>query len=459
MTEYTVSGTVSSGGTVAGTFTGTFTPAAVTPPVTPPAVPPPVVVVPPPATPPPADANVTVDFSSVLVPVSVLGVGFVISTYGKGAASINSGGPWKAALAALAPGHCRVPLRWNGGNPGSSAGGGQTSGDADDYVRAIKDIGAIPLVTFGGDASDNGFVPADGGKFVHHYNDGGGQNGGPVTYWTIGNEPDNTGGIGPYQSSAPQAAAAMHAADPTVVLSAPEAAYWDPSLLQWAAGQSWIGLLSYHAYNGGDPAPGGFPDQSAYNANIKQLKAWAPGKVPCLHEFNWHYAGGASQFFDWHNTCFAADVIGQVLSAGGHATLYSDANGPLGLMNDGGGQGQPGSTGTPLPSYWGLGIWTGMNGEFFRYGKNMCPASTTYPGTTLSAFASDSGKIVLVNKGTAALPLVISMPGKTTGTYEAWETNAGSPTSPVTRSASASYTGGVIEYAIPGSTAASVDVS
>ena len=51
--------------------------------------------------------------------------------------------------------------------------------------------------------------------------------------------------------------AAMHAADPTVVLSAPEAAYWDPSLLQWAAGQSWIGLLSYHAYNGGDPAPGG----------------------------------------------------------------------------------------------------------------------------------------------------------------------------------------------------------
>jgi hypothetical protein len=413
-----------------------------------------------PGTVPPPQANVTVDFTKITRPVDPLGVGITLSTYsGGGQATINRSPQWKAMLANLAPGHVRIPLRWNKGNPGSSAGGAQTSGDADAYVQNIKSIGAIPFIVYGGDSTDNGISPGDAAAFIHHYNDAGGQHGGPVRYWVIGNEPSGGAGGG-YVSALPGIVAAMRAADPLVVLSAPAAAYWDTGLIQAAAKVPGVGILSWHAYNGGDASPGGFPDQSAYGANVAWLRNLKPGLLYGCEEANWHYAGGSPAFFDWRNTCFLADAAGQVLSAGGHFTQYADSNGPLGLMNDGSGQGQPGSFLTTLPAYNGIGIWTGMAGAFKRWGSNMVQASSTYPGTVLGVYASDNGKIVLVNKDTAPHPVTIAMKGKTAGTYTVHASQQNNPTGPFMQAVQpAPYAGGVISWTVPAGTVASVDVS
>lgn len=407
--------------------------------------------------------NITVDFTKVLTKVDPLGIGWTCSTYkgGTGAANINASATWKATLAALGAGHVRIPLRWNHGVPGSSAGGAQTSGDADTYIKNIRGMGALPFVIYGGDSSDNGGLNgADAAAFVTHYNGAGGSaNGGPVKYWVIGNEPDVSGGTSAYLSALPGIVSAMHGADPSVVISAPAAAWFDTGLLQAAAKIDGVGILSYHAYNGGDAAPGGFPNESAYHADIATLKTYKPGVLYGVEEANWHYVGGAAEFFDWHNTCFIADAAGQVLSAGGHFTQYSDSNGPLGLLNDGGGQGQPGSLGTPLPAYWGLGIWTGMAGQFKKYSAAMVPVTSTLAGTAVSAFACDNGKVVLVNKQAAAQPAVIGLVGRTSGTYEVWASQPGSPTAPIHKVAFGQYSGSQISYTVPAGTAVSIDIS
>jgi hypothetical protein len=406
--------------------------------------------------------NITVNFSKVLTPVDPLGVGWTCSTYkGNGAANMNASAEWKAKLAKLGAGHVRIPLRWNHGDPGSGAGGAQSSGDADKYVKNIRGMGALPFAIYGGDASDNGGLNgSDVAAFVKRYNgSGGAARGGPVRYWIVGNEPDNGGGSGAYLRLLPGVISAMHRADSSVVISAPAAAYWDTGLLQAAAKVDGVGILSYHAYNGGDPAPGGFPNERAYHDNIEILRSWKRGIHYGVEEVNWHFQGGSPAFFEWKNTCFIADAAGQVLTAGGHFTQYSDSNGPLGLLNDGTGQGQPGSFGTPLPAYWGLGIWTGMAGQFKKYSRNMVPVSTTFAGTTLSAFACDNGKVVLVNKDTSTHQVTIGMNGRTSGTYEVWATQRNNPAGPIRKVASGHYSRGEISCTVPAGTAVSIDVS
>jgi hypothetical protein len=419
---------------------------------------------------PAAGGNVTVDFRTAangggpLVTIDPLAIGITLSTYkGGGSANINLSTTWKSLLASLAPAHCRIPLRWNSGNPGSSAGGAQTSGDADTYIGNIKAIGAIPFVVYGGDTSDNGgLTGANGAAFVHHYNDAGGQNNGPVKYWVVGNEPDVSGGTGPYLSGLSAILSAMHGADSTVKLSAPAAGFWDTSLISSAAGNA-LDILSYHAYDGGNTDGTGFPTDPQYYTHVHtDLPGYKAGVMYGMEECNWAPSyTGQTQFYDWHNTCFIADVAGQCISAGGHFTQYSDSNGALSLMNDGSSsQSQPGSFGTTLPAYWGVGIWTGMNNQFKRWGNFMVPATTTFSQGSLTVFACDNGKVVIVNKGSSSQALTIHLGGTTTGTYQVWGTNASSPTSAITQLvASSAYSGSAINYTIPAQTAVSLEVT
>jgi hypothetical protein len=424
--------------------------------------------------PPPGGTTVTVDFRTAAnggspKATDPLGVGFVCTEFGGNPVPLVGNTTWNANIAALAPGHIRCSVAWYNGNPGVGAGGsGNHPGTATALINTIKSLGAIPLVSFNGDTTDNTFVPASGGLLVHYFNDNGGQNGGPVQYWSVGNEPDNTGGVPEYEvgsgtGSASSALAAMLAASPGINVGLPAAAFWDTSLLSWAAGLTGIGTLSYHAYDGGNTDGTGFPtDPQMYTHLHTDLPAMKSGISYGVEECNWTPSySGQSQFFDWHNTCFIADNCGQALSAGGHLTIYGDSNGALGLMNDGSGQqGQPGGFGTRFPAYWGLGIWTGMNGQFKRYSAHMVPASTTYAQGVLTAFACDNGKIVLVNKDSTAHTVTIGMGGVVSGTYNVWATQASAPTSPITKVvAGVSFSGSVITYTVPAQTAVSVDVT
>ncbi len=432
----------------------------------------------------PVSNNVSVNFTNVVCATDPLGVGFVCSEFGGNPVPLVGNTTWRGLLQALAPGHIRCSVAWYGGNPGYGAGGSsRTPGSAAALIQAVKNLGAIPLVSFNGDTQDDNFYPADGGSLVTYFNSNGGQNGGPITYWSIGNEPEYGGGgfqtaqyqAGSYAAGGPQGSAsstawymrqAANATGIPINIGAPAAGDWDPSLLSWAGGQSWTDTLSYHAYDGGNVNGTGFPtDPQLYQHMHTDLPGYKGGIRYGIEEMNWNPSySGQAQFYNWENTCNLADNIGQALSGGGHATIYGDSNGALGLLNDGSGfQNQPGGFGTTFPAYWALGIWTGMNGQFFRYSANMVSATTTFAQGVLTAFASDNGKIVIVNKTASAQNLSIGLTlknGVTSGTYSIWATNAGSATSPITQAVgTSSFSGGVISYTVPGSTAVSIDVT
>jgi hypothetical protein len=419
---------------------------------------------------PPTGTSVTVDFRTTTKRLDQWSVGSTISTYsGGGSANINLSNSWLTTLKALGPMSWRIPLRYNAGNPGSSAGGAQSSGDAATYVSNIRAMGGTPYVIMGGNSSDNGFTDSDASGLVHYFNDNNGAvAGGKVARWVIGNEPEDEGGseVTTYISSLPGWISAMKGADSSILVSAPAAAYWGSSSISSAAGVSGVDILSYHAYDGGDIDGTGFPQTSQYYNNVISMQGMKSGIKYGVEEFNWHYDyNSLSDFYSWRNCCFTASVIGNVLSAGGHANHYSDSNGALGLLNDGSGaSSQPGSFLTPLPGYWGIGMWTGMNGQFRRFGNNLVSTNwTSQPNSggvpLVECYACDNYKILLINKDTNPYAINLGFGGVSGGNYAVWQTNQSAPTSAPTRVSLGTFSTSTISVTLPAGTVSSLELS
>lgn len=407
----------------------------------------------------PPAASVSVDFRTTAYPLDKWSVGSTISTFsGSGRANMNRSASWLASLGALGPLSWRIPLRYAKGNPGSSASGAQTSGDAVTYIRNIRSIGGTPYVAIGGNTSNNGESTDDVAAFVRYFNDGGGDRaGGKLERLAIGNEPDTGVNGPPYLKALDGLIAAAKHADSAILCEAPSAAYWDPDFLASAAGHVGVDILGYHAYDGADTDGGGFPTTIQYHQHILDLRAMRAGLRYGVEEVNWHSAANVTGFFDWRNTCFIASVIGQVITAGGHVNHYADSNGAIGLLNDGNGQGQPGVLGDPLPAYWGIGMWTGMNGTFRRFGSATVPATSTV--TDVDAFATNNGKIVLVNKDTVGHAVTVGLGGRVSGSYTVWQTAQDRPTAAPTRVVhGASYSGSLLSLSLPAGTVSSVEL-
>lgn len=424
-------------------------------------------------TPPPSSPNTTVDFRQDIQPLNTYSVGATISTYsGSGQANINRSAIWKSDLQALGPLAWRIPLRYNSGNPGSSAGGGQSSGDAATYIQNIKAMGGDPVVVMGGDTSDNNFTSSDAANLVHYFNDNGGQHGGPVHAWVIGNEYTNPGNdpFG-YQLHLAGWASSMKGADPTITLSAPAAPdmkYADTAINDSVKNAApYIDYLSYHAYQGasaGLAATGDYEYYAHYYiskyATAANFGSRASSVHSALEEFNWApYYNNNPEFYDWHNTVFIASVIGNSLTGSAHAYMYADSNGALGLMNDGSGQNnQPGSLYTKFPAYWGLAMWTGMNGEFKRFGNNL--VKTTSSVANVEIYATDNGKILAINKdGAKSASITIGTSGYTSSSYDVWQTNESQPLAAPTKvTSNASFSGATISLSLPAGTVSSIDL-
>jgi hypothetical protein len=423
---------------------------------------------------PPGGTSLVVDFRTNTLPLDSTSVGSTISTYdGGGQANIIKSATWKSNLQALGPLAWRIPIRYNNGNPGSSAGGAQSSGDAQTYIQSVKDIGGEPVVVVGGNNSDNDFTAAEASGLVHYFNDNGGQHGGPVKQWVIGNEYTN-GGNDPvgYQSKLNGWAAAMKAADSTIKLSAPalpDMKFADAGIGQAVASSAqYLDYLSYHAYQGASAGLGATGDYKTYAqqyhdkyATTQNFGARAGQIQSSLEEFNWSpFYSGNAEFYNWTNTVFNASVIGQSLSGGARAFHYSDSNGPLGLMNDGSGQnGQVGNLYTRFPAYWGVGMWTGMNGTFRRFGNNL--VATTSSVANVEVYATDNGKIIAINKdGNADKPVTIGLGGRNAnGTYTIWQTSKNAPlNNPSKVTDNANYTGATITVTLPAGTVSSIEL-
>lgn len=422
---------------------------------------------------PPVGTSAQVDFRKPTYALNNYSLGITISTYsGGGQANINKSAAWKQNVQNLGPLAYRIPLRYNNGNPGSSAGGAQSSGDAATYIQNIKSMNGVPVVVVGGDTSDNNFTNADAAGLVHYFNDNGGQHGGPVKAWVIGNEYTNPNNdpIG-YQVHLAGWAAAMKGADPTITLSAPaspDMKYAGTSIGEAVGNASkYIDYLSYHAYQGRSAGLAGTSDYETYAntyrnkyINAQNFGTRAGYVSPALEEFNWApYYSNNTEFFDWHNTVFFASVIGHSLSAGAHAYQYADSNGALGLMNDGTSQAnQPGTFMTKFPDYWGIAMWTGLNGTFRRFGNNMVQSSSSV--ANVEVYATDNNKIVVVNKDTVDHPITIGVGGvNASGQYDAWQTNKNLPLAAPTRILlKAAYAKNTISMNLPAGTVTELEL-
>jgi hypothetical protein len=411
--------------------------------------------------PPPSGTSLSVDFRSTTFPLDKWSLGGTILTeWGSGGTNIVTDATWRSKLTALGPLSWRIPLNIDDGTPTSSemiAGGN----DGASYLKAIVAMGGTPYPIVQGKTSDNAITSAKVAAFVHYFNDNGGQNGGKIERLILGNEPENvSGGLTTYLANLDGWISAAKGADSTIKISAPAASFWDESGLQQAATHSGVDILSFHAYDGANTDGNGFPETAHYNKNITTLRGIKTGLTGYgLEETNYGTGQGSGPLYDWHNYTWLSSVIGQVMSAGGNINTFADINGMLGMMNDGGGEDQqPGAKYTTFPSYWAVGMWTGMNGQFARYGSAICPASSTIPN--LDCFATNNGKIMIINKDAADHAVTIGLGGRSSGTYSLWQSVKSTPlVGPSHLTTATAYTGSTISITVPAGTVSSLELS
>ena len=118
-------------------------------------------------------------------------------------------------------------------------------------------MNGVPVVIVAGDTGDYDINPTTASQLVHYFNDKGGQNGGPINAWIIGNEPGGSS----YWNNLGAVAKAIATADPSVAvtISAPAIAdmtqgFGNGGSYQQAVNDvgQYLTYLSYHAYVGGD---------------------------------------------------------------------------------------------------------------------------------------------------------------------------------------------------------------
>ena len=270
-----------------------------------------------------------------------------------------------------------------------------------------------------------------------------GRNGGPVDYWIVGNEPDDSGKDAAYIAAFNSIAVAMRGATtrrlylggPTLVDYAEYKQATFNKFLDTCGAQ--VDRLDFHKYGAGLGLNGNLTATDRYAEAGQWLRGAIAArsstanrvKVHC-GELNYHPSYnptvyGAAAFYTSRNTVHTASAIGHLLNWGASAYHYSDNNGPLGLISPGNGNnGAPVGQRIPMPAYFGLKMWTG--GNLFRRPTGSM-ATVTHSIPDLDVFASTGTKnIVLVNRSlTASRSVILSTGSVTSGAYTVWQTRAG----------------------------------
>jgi hypothetical protein len=413
-----------------------------------------------------ATANTFVDFSTPLSPsLAPSPFSSSISTYGQNGGSIVASATQRANLSSLGLGLYRVPLQWNGSNIISGAAYGPTNVSGDQWINAIKSLGAQPMIVVAG-SSNNNFTPDDAAALVQHFNPANN-----VAYWVIGNEPDNDHlSMSAYCTLFNATVDKMKAVDPTIKVAGPAWSHYDQNDLQAflnCAGSK-VDVIDYHHYAMG----GSYLDNATalaqtvnWENEITQIRQMINATVPAraaaieiqVGEYNWSwrtgdgYPGwnGDDRFYQGVVTVWSASVAGHIMRAGGRGHQYADQNGALGLtfekQSDATYYGQ--QVDAPMPIYHGLRMFSG--GDLFRpFGSIAVSASTTL--ANVEVFASSNGQnVVMINKDPSATQTaVLQTTGSTASTVDVWQTDNNAPFQAPQLKASLAVSGGV-SYALP----------
>jgi hypothetical protein len=307
--------------------------------------------------------------------------------------------------------------------------GCDTAISGDQWINAIKSIGAEPVVVVGAGSA------RDAANIVRHFNI---ETRNPVHFWIIGNEPDLNGDSAQsYSAAFNQDAAAMKAVDATIKIGGGTTAWYDRAWLQQflrLAGQQ-VDFVDFHNYaqqgtTPGDPA-GLFQEAQAYGKDLKDLQAMIQATVPAREsqittqvgewELNW---GGDAQNDSNFHALWVASALGNILQAGGKALFFADKGnllyGSSRTIIDTTGHTVSVQLDDTNAAYHGIGMFTG-EGLFQPFGTVMAQASTTLPN--VEVFASNNPKnIVVINEDPGVTQAVsFSLAGVPAGAVEVWQ--------------------------------------
>ena len=375
--------------------------------------------------------NIIIDYASPIRKLNPNAIGMDISGYGSPNVFANDEVE-QQKLKTLGIKFMRADLKYSTpGDPTSkivcAASGCDTQFTGDQWVQAIKAIGAQPLIVVH-------YSAVDAANMVKHFNK---DTRNYVQYWIVGNEPDLAGmAADTYSTNFNQDYDAMKAIDPTIKIGGGSTSWYDAPFLQTFLQQSGsrVDFVDFHGYAQEGNVPGDyttlFEIAARYGYEINDLRSLIQQFVPDratqigieIGEWELNWRGIAQNNINFHSV-WVASVLGNILKAGGWSLFFADKGNaiygnahtftdPYGhIVNI-----HPDDTNA---AYHGMGMFTG-EGLFRGFGNIMVNASTTIPN--VEVFASDNPKnIVVINKDQSyTQTATFALNGVRSGTVAVW---------------------------------------
>jgi alpha-L-arabinofuranosidase len=348
------------------------------------------------------------------------------------------------------------------GDPGSKIICGGDGCDkrwsGDDWITAIKTVGAEPVVTINADSA------SDAANMVQHFNR---DTNNPVHSWIIGNEP-NSNGVSPqsYGNTFNQDYDAMKAIDPTIQIGGGATAWYDENWLRQflqVSGQR-IDFVDFHGYAQEGKVAGDYTQllhlADGYGKSVIELRKIIQETVPTrisqigieVGEWELDWGGSAQDNTNFH-AVWTATTLGGILKAGGWSLFYADKGnllyGNAHVFTEANGQKISVGLDDTNPAYHGIGMFTG-EGLFRSFGTTMVDATTTLPN--IEVFASDHEKsIVAINQDpSTAQTATIQLKGITSANIEVWRKDGSAPfPNPPTKLETLTVENGTFTYSLP----------
>ena len=374
---------------------------------------------------------ITIDFTSPMRILDPLTIGMDVSGYGYPNVFANDQVEHQQ-LKTLGITYMRMDLTYSTpGDPTSKivcgGSGCDTRWTGDQWVQAIKAIGAQPLL----------IVPSravDAANMVKHFNK---ETSNDVRYWMVGNEPEQAGiSAATYSTNFNRDYDAMKAIDPTISIGGGATAWYDAPFLQTFLQQSGsrVDFVDFHGYGQEGNVPGDyttlFQIAAGYGKSINNLRSLIQHIVPARAshigievgewELNW---GGTAQNNTNFHTVWAASVLGHILSSGGWSLFFADKGNAIysyqHTVVDPHGHVVIIHAGDTTPAYHGIGMFTG-EGLFRGFGDTMVSTHTTLPN--VEVYVSDNPKnIVVLNKDPSITrTATVHLKGVRSGTIDVW---------------------------------------
>ena len=379
----------------------------------------------------PVSPNIAVDYTSPIRKLDPIASGMDVSAYGYPNVFANDQVE-QQKLKTLGIKYMRMALKYSTtGDPTSKivcdANGCDTRWTGDQWINAIKGIGAEPVVKVYTKSS------VDAANMVKHFNK---DTNNYIKYWIVGNEPNINGySVQSYSSYFNQDYDAMKAVDPTIKIGGGTTAWYDQYWLQQFLQLSGtrVDFVDFHGYAQQGTVAGNYTtlfEKARYSTSINQLRSLIQKIVPARAsqigievgewELNW---GGSAQDYTNFHAVWAASALGHILSSGGWSLFYADKGNAIFMhphtITDPYGHVVNINPDDTNPAYHGIGMFTG-EGLFQGFGDTVVNASTTLPN--VEVYASDNPKnIVVINEDPSITQTAtISLNGVTSGTIDVW---------------------------------------